>query len=325
MRLTPLRSIALAFLLLSSAGGPALAQSQDVTALTTRLEALQRDLRDLQQYVYSGTGAPSGTATGAPAGGDEARKLFADMDYRISLLEEQLRVTTGQNEELGYRLRQIEERLDKLVADVDLRLRTMEQAGAPPAPGAAGEGAAAEAAAGGPATGYVPSGEPKSLGTIPAAAPEGAPLQPAQAMTLPEGPPAEQYAYAFDQVRAMQQAAGMPDSTGAVRRAETALSRFIEANPNDPLTENASYWLGEVYYFARDYDKAVVTFAHNYQTNPQGRKAAENLLKLGMSYVNLGQKTEACTAFAKLLQSFPNAATGVVQRAKQEAQGAGCS
>lgn len=306
--------------------------------MANRLDALQRDLRDLQQYVYGGKGAPAASEGQAAAGAaGDARKLYADLDYRIALLEEQFRVMTGQNEEIDHRLQELQVRLDKLVADVDMRLRNLEQGGAlsggapaQAAPAGGGETAAAvEPAQSGPATGYMPSGEPKSLGTVPAEAPaegpSGAPAVQSEAVMLPEGPPSEQYAYALDQVKAMQRVAGTPDANAATHRAEAALNQFIEANPNDPLAENASYWLGEVYYFARDYDMAVVTFARNFQNDPEGHKAPENLLKLGMSYVNLGQKTEACAAFAKLLQSFPNAAAGVLQRTKQEARSAGCS
>ena len=341
MRTLAVLALACCFLFLL-APGSALAQSQDFSAVMNRLEALQRDLRDLQSYVYAGGGAAE-EGEGLPLS-DEARRRYADLDVRLSTLEDQLRALTGQHEELGYRLQQIEARLDKLVGDVDVRLRELEAGraalaptgGAPaetgpvpletPQPSAASEGAA---------PGYVASEAPTVLGTIPAesltpgsAPAEGAlPVQgaaPTEGALLPDAPVPEQYAYALDQVQAMQRLAGTPEAQAAIGRSEAALTSFIELHPNDPLVENASYWLGETYYFAHDYERAVVTFARNYQTYPEGRKAPENLLKLGMSYVGLGQKAEACAAFAKLLQTFPNASAGVIQRTQQEAASAGC-
>ena len=91
-------------------------------------------------------------------------------------------------------------------------------------------------------------------------------------------------------------------------------SAFVQRYPNDPLAGNAQYWLGETYYVRKDYENAATAFAEGYQKYPESGKAADNLLKLGMSLGNLGKKSEACSAFARLDRDFPTAPANVKDR-----------
>ena len=65
----------------------------------------------------------------APARGQD-NLVAANQEVRIQQLEGQIRTLNGQLEQMNFRLRQMTDRLDKLVADVDFRLRQME-GGAP--------------------------------------------------------------------------------------------------------------------------------------------------------------------------------------------------
>ncbi len=106
--------------------------------------------------------------------------------------------------------------------------------------------------------------------------------------------------------------------------AEEALRSFVQRYPNDPLAGNAEYWLGETYYVRKDYNNAAATFAEGYRKYPQSGKAADNLLKLGMSLGNVGQKKEACLTFSQLAHDFPKASGNITERANQEKQRLGC-
>jgi len=98
----------------------------------------------------------------------------------------------------------------------------------------------------------------------------------------------------------------------------------VQRYPNDPLAGNAQYWLGETYYVQKDYNNAAAVFAEGYQKYPKGGKAADNLLKLGMSLGQLGQKADACRAFARLDRDFPGAPGNVKERAADEKKRLGC-
>jgi tol-pal system protein YbgF len=106
--------------------------------------------------------------------------------------------------------------------------------------------------------------------------------------------------------------------------AETGFRSFVQKYGDNSLAGNAQYWLGETYYVQGDYRQAAQSFLKGYREYPKGRKAADSLLKLGLSLNRLGQKEQACAAFTQLGGQFPKAAEAR-KRAQTEAKRAGCS
>ena len=300
------------------AGPTARAQDANVESLLLRVERLQRDMNTLQRYVFKGESAPAAAAAAATAGDTSpmTATAAARIDLRLSQFEAQLRTLTGQVEETLYRNQQINERLERLAAETDSRLRQIEQGGM--APAAAGS-------------------QLQVLGTIrksDLAALQSQPVAPGTAVarqdtsqtsvqpgtqeaavgyTLIGETPREQYNYAFGLL-----------SQANYGEAELALRGFVDQNPQDPLAGNAKYWLGETYYVRQDYQQAAVTFAEAYQEYPDSGKAPDNLLKLGMSLSALGSQNDACGTFVELLKRYPKAAATILQRAKQERQRLSC-
>ncbi|MBT5647149.1 MAG: tol-pal system protein YbgF, partial [Rhodospirillaceae bacterium] len=169
----------------------------------------------------------------------------------------------------------------------------------------------------GPAT--VPPQPPLRALPAPPAAPasQSAAVAPAAAnpaSILPAGPPKAQYDYALSLMLQKQDFA----------KAETALAAFIEQNPKDGLAGNAHYWLGETYYVRKSYQEAAFAFAESFQKFPKGNKAPDSLLKLGMSLDRLEKRREACTAYSRLLSSYPNAGARLKARVKREQSRAKC-
>jgi tol-pal system protein YbgF len=131
---------------------------------------------------------------------------------------------------------------------------------------------------------------------------------------LPAGSPGEQFNHAFGLVK-------QADYSGA----ESELKAFIAAHPNDPLTGNAQYWLGQTYFARNHFPEAAAAFAEGYKRFPKGSKAAEDLLYLGMSLAKADQKKNACLALAQLSEAFPHPAPAVRERADAEKKRIGCS
>ena len=140
------RTIAPVFLGFLLLAGPAWAQ--DVSALLDRLDRLDRDIQTLNYQLSRGEAPASGgvSSPGVPA---PAMPKFAAarLTQRMDALEQDLRAATGGQEQLDHRVRQITERLDKLVGDIDYRLGVIESRlginGAAPVsqtPGAAPQG-----------------------------------------------------------------------------------------------------------------------------------------------------------------------------------------
>lgn len=107
--------------------------------------------------------------------------------------------------------------------------------------------------------------------------------------------------------------------------AEAAFTSFLQRFPNDSLSGNAQYWLGETYFVRGQYKAAASAFLKGYQTYAQGSKAPDSLLKLAMSLDRLGQKDAACSSYNELTTRFPNAPQSVRSRAKTERQRVGCT
>ena len=321
--------------------GGAWAQDRQIKGLVDRVDRLQRELSTLQRQVYRGE--PPQPPETAPLPGtpstpeDLGTTATARIELRLSQLEAQIRQLTGEVEEMSYRQGQIRGQIDKLAADMDLRLQLLEQGGAGQALGAGPVGGAPGQLAARPPGSAPPAPDdasPRILGTVPAEdvqAMRPAPVKPASpaasqgpiaggdtqtaaAYALQGVTPDEQYQAAFNLL-----------SQANYGEAELALRGFVEQNPDHALAGNAKYWLGETYYVRQDYQQAAITFAEGFQQYPDNTKAPDNLLKLGMALSALGSKADACGTFAELLKRYPDAAVTIQQRAKQERQRLGCS
>jgi len=327
---------------LAVAAAPADGWSQDRTT-QERIERLERDLNMLQRQVYRG--GPSPVIPGDPGAAVNAQ-------IRMDRIETQMRDLTGQIEEFINRLEQLRQRVEQIYADFDMRIGTGTAAGAsplasagprppppPPRPprqfaaeqpqGADDEPALRHQPAGSPgfplppgAAVPPPAGPPPVYGTLtppgtPAPGPELTSVAPAArppvGEALPSGSTTDQYNYAFGLLKQADYPA-----------AETALKAFIEQHPKDPMAGNAQYWLGETYYTRNRFLEAASAFAEGYKRWPKSPKAADDLLKLGMSLSRANQKQNACLAFAQLDRDFPNPGAAIKERAAGEKKHLGC-
>ncbi len=303
------------------------AQTSNDQALMDQVSRLQRELSTLQLYVYRGEKPPESAITEIYGSSGVNQTQAARIDLRLSQLESELRGLTGQIEEQSFRVDRLNQRLDKLVADVDSRLQRLEQGtGGRPVAGGAELGASQ-----GPAD--ADGGQPGTLGTVSedavAAVRSGGPVEPAGAVTgsAPASQPgAEQSAYApagATPEEKYSQAFNLL-SQANYDQAEVALRDFLKEYPDHRLAGNAKYWLGETYYVRGQYKEAAVTFAEGYQTYPDSPKAADNLLKLGKSLSALGQTSDACGTYGELVRRFPSAAPTVLKQADQERRRLAC-
>ena len=338
--------------------GRALGQERGLQPLLDKMERLQRDVRALSRQVYSGAPramdrAGSKAAPGASKGINRA--YLVRVEERLSLLETELRVATGNVEKTNHLLRQISTRLDKLVGDVDFRLTKLEGAarptpGGPAAGGRTGPGRAAAprllavpkapsvSEVGGSGGGPIFAKKGGTLGTITqqeldavrqgqapertkgapgAATPRVATLAPPMPAKPPPVLPKGSPKERYDFARSLL-------FKGDFEKAARGFEEFMAAHPKQPLTANARYWLGETYYVRGDYRRAADIFLTGFQKSPKGNKASGTLLKLGMSLIGLDKKKEACASFDKLAKDFPDANASIKKRLVKERRRAAC-
>jgi tol-pal system protein YbgF len=213
------------------------------------------------------------------------------VEDRLNQIQQSLTTLTGQLEQMQYRNQQLQQQMEKMQADYEYRLDTLEKGGkAGPRP-----------AAPTPSSGPTPT--PAGGGNLAASAP-------------PAGGGPQGEALYHDAFKHLQD--------GDYAGAEQGFKTFVQRNPQHVLAGNAQYWLGETYYARRDYQNAMVAFAEGYKTYKTSPKGPDNLLKLGVTLAVLNKKPEACAVFARFNQDYPRATDLQKRRIDQERQKNGC-
>jgi len=124
---------------------------------------------------------------------------------------------------------------------------------------------------------------------------------------LPNKSPKEQYDFAVSFIK-----------VGDYETAEFALREFIDKNKSNELAGSAQYWYGETFRVRQLYQDAAAAYLDGYQKYPKSSKGPQNLLKLGITLSELGEKDQGCTMLNGIQQQYPNASKSVIQKAKYE-------
>jgi tol-pal system protein YbgF len=213
------------------------------------------------------------------------------MVNQMQQLQEQVRQQQGRIEELQHQLQQLEDKNKAQYVDVDSRIGRL-------------EGGNAGAAAGAAPTASPAAGKPAPAAT--SSAPAG---NPGQAQGGNADPATVQAAYdvAFKALRAGDYVAASRD-----------FRSFVQQYPNEALTPNAYYWLGESYYVTMNYPVALEAFQQLLKQFPQSEKAPDALLKVGYSQYELKQVDAAKATLTEVGTKYPG--TNAANLAKERLQ-----
>ena len=121
--------------------------------------------------------------------------------------------------------------------------------------------------------------------------------------------PVEQYEFATSFLK-----------VGDYSTAERAFREFVLSNPDHELAGSAQYWYAETFRIRQLYTDAASAYLEGYQKYPKGKKAPINLLKLGVSMVQIGEKDQGCKMINGVELQYPNANQSVLQKAKYESK-----
>ncbi len=312
--------------------------------------------------VVAGLGLGSARAQGLFGGSDDADRRNAETSLRINQLENQMRGLNGQIEQLSHQVRQLQDTLIRVQKDYEFRLQELEggagKAAKPPQKRgdipSTGDGATMSTAGVPAAVNGVTAGEPV-VATAPAV-PRGAPPAPlgqlsgsdpiggligsapldlgapgtrgGRSITDPTPVPGVDPRYS-----AVQPGASPRDEydaaygyvlNGEYELAETSFKTFIANHPTDKRIGSAQFWLGESYYVRSRNKEAADAFLKSYTQFPDGPKAPDSLLKLGLSLAGLGEKKAACTTYDERLAKYPKASKALRDRASAEKSRAKC-
>ncbi len=148
---------------------------------------------------------------------------------------------------------------------------------------------------------------------------------PAADLTLGDQPPRSQVKLNGQSPRALYDAGYNYMMSSDYKSAEATFQAFLTNYPNDQLSGNAQYWLGEVYFVRGDYRRAANEFLKGYKTYKNSPKAPDNLLKLGMSLQHLGQGEAACQTYSELKNKYNSLPGHIDRKLQDERVKAGCS
>ncbi len=293
-------------------------QNADNGQTNDRISHIEHDMMLIQRQISrDGTPAGSGDAN-LPAGGS------AQLEVRLSGIEDQLRELRGKVEESDNRSRKLSENFDKLQRDVDFRFNEMNAQGAAPKP--LGAATAPSAVPSSPTLGEATgSGSVKPLLDKPLA-PATQPATPAAAKPAPADakPAAKEDLSSFSTPRELYNYAFRLLNQTQYEEAAAAFDTFTKKHPKDPLVGNAFYWEGETFYIRRDYVNSADFFRQGFEAMPEGPKAADNLLKLAMSLSALSREKEACLVLQQVVSKFKKTASSAAEKAEQEQKRVGC-
>ena len=229
---------------------------------------------------------------------DNQDAQIADLKQRLHDLEQALQQTTGQNEQLSHNLRELSDRIDRQQKDYDYKLCAL----------------SAQVLGAGAASGQSGDALPCNLGMVntnAAPAAQAAPLSNSGGVlgVLPQS------AAATPATRPQFDAAMNLLAKAQYDEARAAFRSFADANPKDPLTPQAVYWVGDIAYVQKDYAGAAQAFTEEIKKYPASTRSPDSMLKLGQSLLALGQKKEGCVTLGAIKSKYPQASPAVLTQA----------
>jgi TolA-binding protein len=239
-------------------------------------------------------------------GDDERERERAAAALRIEQLEQQVRMLTGQVEELTFTVRRLERALE---AQGSLPPRT----GAPVVRRDDPSATSARSTTSGTPPARVPAETgPLDLSAINRGAVEPVSPAPSRRAADPVTTPG------LDQVRELQR-------SGRYAMAAQEARKVLTDNPTGPVAAEARYLLGEALLAQGSFRNAANLFLENYTSDPSGVRAPASLLKLSAALNSLGEREAACSSLEELFGAYPNVDPELRAAAERERQAAGCT
>jgi len=103
---------------------------------------------------------------------------------------------------------------------------------------------------------------------------------------------------------------------GDLELARERFQKLIDTYPKSNMADNAQFWIGEIYYNQKWYEKAILEYQKVIENYPNGNKVQSALLKQGFSFFNLGDKANARLIFTELIKKYPKSNEAEIAKKK---------
>ena len=298
------------FLIFTVIGTNSFADSHNIYDV---LDLIKKDLKTLEKAVYSESlNGNSNNISSSNNLDQNSEDVLTRHLLKLTEIENQFQELTNKFEEINFKLDKLSNRLSKVQADNQLRFQELES------------GNITSSNENKELTLLPGSSQPQDLGSISYKDTETKSLtQQTQSIEttgtiitetfqseeklLPDENPDKQYEFATSFLR-----------VGDYNTAERAFREFVDTNPEHKLAGNAQYWYAETFRIRQLYIDAASAYLEGYQKYPKSDKAPINLLKLGVSLVQIGEKDQGCLMIVGVKKEYPEANQSVLQKAKYE-------
>ena len=291
------------------------------------LELIQKNIKTLEKAVYSGSIEIKNESGSSSILNDNSEDVLTKHLLKLSEIENQFQELTNRFEEINFKLDKLSNRLSKVQADNQIRFQDIE--------GSITSGDFSNKISKNKLNendNILPgSSEPQDLGSVSYKDTEtnetSQKIQSvettasivtetfqAEEKILPNEAPTKQYEFATSFLK-----------VGDYPTAERAFREFVLSNPDHELAGNAQYWYAETFRIRQLYTDAASAYLEGYQKYPKGEKAPINLLKLGISMVQIGEKDQGCKMINGVEKQYPKANQSVIQKAKYESKKFECN
>jgi len=298
---------------------PSLADNHNIYDV---LELIKNDLKTLEKAVYSNSSEYNNTSSISSSVDSNSEDVLTRHLLKLSEIENQFQELTNKFEEINFKLDKLSNRLSKVQSDNQLRFQDLETTLSN------GETVNLTSKKGSESNSDILPGssQPQDLGSISykdnSTSDTTQKIQSvettasivtetfqAEEKILPKVSAIKQYEFATSFLK-----------VGDYPTAERAFREFVITNPKHKLAGNAQYWYAETFRIRQLYTDAATAYLEGYQKYPKGEKAPINLLKLGVSMIQIGEKDQGCKMISGVEKQYPNASQSIIQKAKYESQ-----
>ncbi len=287
------------------------------------LELIQKDLKTLERAVYSDSFSLNNETTNNTSEYNQnSEEVLTRHLLKLSDIESQFQKLTNKFEEINFKLDKLSSRISKVQADNQLRFQQLEERSFS---NVDSETQQLSSVSKKNEKKILPgSSQPQDLGSISYKDNETTSLTQqtqsidtnasivtetfqAEEKILPDVEPNKQYEFSTNLLK-----------VGDYNTAERAFKEFVVSNPEHDLAGSAQYWYAETFRIRQLYTDAASAYLEGYQKYPKSEKAPINLLKLGVSLVQIGEKDQGCLMITGVQKQYPKANQSVLQKAIYE-------
>ena len=289
------------------------------------LDLIQKDLKTLEKAVYSGS-INNDKSNNQKSFDKNSEDVLTRHLLKLSEIENQFQELTNKFEEINFKLDKLSSRMSKVQADNQIRFQDIENNFS------TGKDKKLTSKSKKKSDKVLPgSSQPQDLGSVSYKDTESNQTTQkiqsiettssivtetfeAEESILPNETPEKQYEFATSFLK-----------VGDYTTAERAFREFVTTNSEHKLAGNAQYWYAETFRIRQLYTDAATAYLEGYQKYPKGEKAPINLLKLGVSMVQIGEKAQGCKMIEGVEKQYPKANQSVLQKAKYESKKFECA